>query len=267
MGVASNASAADLGDLARAELADLIDAQMAPLGLAAIEALAPEPGTTVLDIGCGAGQTVQQLAERVGASGRVIGVDTAPHVLAVARRRTAGLSQVTLLQEDAGLLALPDGSVDTVFSRFGTMFFADPVRAFGSLRRTLSVGGRISFVCWRPCSEIELDTVPLRAAGLEPPSAGAAYSMERRDVIKRVLRQAGFRRITVTAHDADVSCGNAATTLRVVTRVGALGMVLRQQPTLRFAAEAKVLAALLARERNGVVALGAATWIVTAAAA
>ena len=75
----------DLGDQARAELADLIDLQMSPLGLAAIDALAPAEGQTVLDIGCGAGQTILQLMDRVGPAGRVIGVDLAPRVLAVAR--------------------------------------------------------------------------------------------------------------------------------------------------------------------------------------
>ncbi len=108
----------DLGDLARAELFALIDRQMSSLGLVAIDALSPIPGQTVLDVGCGAGQTVVQLAKRVSAVGRVIGVDIAPRVLAVARARTAHLAQVTMMKADATLLALPTESLDVSILRF-----------------------------------------------------------------------------------------------------------------------------------------------------
>jgi len=77
----------NLGDEARAELAELIDLQMSPLGLTAMAGLAPSRGQAVLDVGCGAGQTILQLAERVGETGRVVGVDVAPRVLDVARAR------------------------------------------------------------------------------------------------------------------------------------------------------------------------------------
>ena len=97
-------SSLELADSARGEVADLLDLQLSPLGLAAMDALAPQPGQTIVDIGCGAGQTVQQLASRVGPDGHVIGVDIAPRVLEVARSRTAGLSQVELIQADAAPL-------------------------------------------------------------------------------------------------------------------------------------------------------------------
>ncbi len=91
----------DIGDGTRAALANLIDLQMSPQGLAAMDALGPTRCQTILDVGCGAGQTVLQLAERVGHAGSVIGVDVAPRVLAIARMRTAHLPWVSLLQSDA----------------------------------------------------------------------------------------------------------------------------------------------------------------------
>lgn len=255
----------DLGDQARAELATLIDLQMSPLGLAAMGALAPANGHTVLDIGCGAGETTMRLADRVGESGSVIGVDIATRVLAVARARTAHLSQVTLLHEDAATLRLPDQSVDSIFSRFGMMFFADPTTAFANMFRMLKRGGRIGFVCWRSMRENEIDYFPLQAAGMSLTFDSMPFSFEDADTIDRVLRSAGFDHIEIEAHDAHISSGNADAMLKVVTRVGALGKVLRETPSLLPKVEPQVRAALATRELDGKVSLGAATWIVTAA--
>src|SRR5882672_9232582 len=96
----------DRADKARADIADLLDLQLSPLGLRAIEALSPQIGDAVLDVGCGAGQSVLQLADRVGPGGKVTGVDIAPLVLEVARRRAAGLSHVDFIEGDALRLAL-----------------------------------------------------------------------------------------------------------------------------------------------------------------
>lgn len=71
-----------------ADVRELLDLQLSPLGLRAIEALSPKPGEVIADIGCGAGQTVLQLAQRVGPDGQVIGVDIAPLLLNLARQRT-----------------------------------------------------------------------------------------------------------------------------------------------------------------------------------
>ena len=157
----------DLAGKARAEVADLLDAQLSPLGLRAIEALSPQIGEAVLDVGCGAGQSVLQLADRVGPRGRVTGVDIAPTLLALARRRAVGRSQVDFIECDALRLALPERSIDCVFSRFGVMAFRDPVAAFSNFRRMMRPRGRLAFVCWRSLDENELDLLPLQAAGLE----------------------------------------------------------------------------------------------------
>lgn len=254
----------DAADLARAELADLIDRQMSPLGIAAMDALGLAPGQSVLDVGCGAGETILQLLDRVGVAGSILGVDIAPRVLAVARNRTAHLPQVRVLQADAACLSLPRQSVDSIFSRFGTMFFTDPIHAFANMRRSLKPCGRMGFICWRSLRENELDYLPLEAAGLTERVDGAPFSFEAADTIDRVLRLSGFGHIMIEAHDAWVSSGDANATLKVVTRVGALGKILRDDPALLPKVEPQVRAALSARELDGDVSLGAATWIVTA---
>jgi len=264
--MAAPMSSLELADNARAEVADLLDLQLSPLGLAAMDALAPQPGQTIVDIGCGAGQTVQQLASRVGPSGRIIGVDTASRVLDVARSRTAALDQVQLIQADAATLALPDEMADGVYSRFGVMALDDPVAAFANFRRITRRGGRLAFVCWRSLEENELDLIPLQAAGLDSAVDQTPFRFERRDYLLDVLRTAGFAKIEINAFDARVSSGNLDAMMAVLTKVGALGKLLRESPTLISSVEPKVRAVLMSGATNRDISLKAATWIVSAAA-
>jgi ubiquinone/menaquinone biosynthesis C-methylase UbiE len=115
----SRDEARDLAARAWAEIADLTDLQLSPLGLRAIEALAPRTGEAVLDVGCGAGQSVLQLADRVGTGGSVTGVDIAPPLLEIARRRAAGRGQVDFIECDAQKLALADAASIASFRASG----------------------------------------------------------------------------------------------------------------------------------------------------
>jgi len=254
----------DLADKSRVEVADLLDRQLSPLGLRAIAALSPRPGDSILDVGCGAGQSVLQLAELVGSGGRVTGVDIAPVMLDVARSRAAGLAQVDFIEGDAQTLALPEHSFDCVFSRFGVMAFADPVAAFSHFRRLLKPSGRLAFVCWRALDENELDFLPLRAAGLEARLDPTPFSFAESGAIRSTLEAAGFREVAIAAHDAMVSSGNPDAMIAVLLSVGALGKIIRENPQMRAEAEPRVRAALAGRGDPAAVALNAATWIVTA---
>ena len=254
----------DLADRARAEIADLADLQLSPLGLRAIEALSPQIGEAVLDVGCGAGQSVLQLADRVGPGGRVTGVDIGRLVLEVARRRAAGRGQVDFIECDALKLALPDCSIDRVFSRFGVMFFQDPVAAFSNFLRMMRPSGRMAFVCWRSLDENELDLFPLRAAGLEGWLDPTPFSFADSGFIRTTLQTAGFRQVTIEAHDDMVSSGDLDAMIAVLLRVGALGRIIRENPGMRAAAETRVRTALAQQGNQAAVALKAATWVVTA---
>ncbi|HEY0105334.1 MAG TPA: methyltransferase domain-containing protein [Rhizomicrobium sp.] len=254
----------DLAGKAWADVADLLDLQLSPLGLRAIAALSPRPGDAVLDVGCGAGQSVLQLADRVGPQGRVTGVDIAPAPLAVARRRAKGRSQVDFIEGDAQKLALRERSIDCVFSRFGVMALPDRVAAFSNFRRMMKPSARLAFVCWRSLDENELDLLPLRAAGLEARLDPTPFSFADPAVIRTTLRSAGLRQITIRAHDERVSSGNLEAMMAVLLTVGPLGKILRENPGLRAAAEPPVRAALAQRQIQGAVALNAATWVVCA---
>jgi len=257
----------ELRDRAWAEVADLLDLQLSPLGLPAIEGLSPQRGQVILDIGCGAGQTLQQLADRVGPTGRVVGVDVAPQLLALARSRTVGRREVELLETDAGTLSLPDHSADGVFSRFGIMGIEDPPLAFSNFRRITKPGGRLSLVCWRSLEENELDRLPLRAAGLDAAIDPTPFKFGRRDYLEHVVRTAGYARVRVEAADTMVSSGNVEVMTRVLTKVGPLGKIVRESPELLACVEPKVRSALARRaDGKGEVALKAATWVASAVA-
>jgi len=246
------------------EVREPLDRQLSSLGLRAVEALSPRVGETVVDVGCGTGQTVLQLASRVGPRGRIIGVDIAPMVLDVAREQARGLGQVSFIDGDAATLDLPEGSADAFFSRFGVMAFPDPVAAFTNFRRILKPEGRVAFVCWRSLEENELDLLPLRAAGLEHLLDPTPFSFEDPDYIRGTLEAAGFKDVVVQPHDQTVTSGDLDAMASVLLKVGPLGRILRENPKLRPEAEPQVRAALADKGDAAHVFLKAATWIVSA---
>jgi ubiquinone/menaquinone biosynthesis C-methylase UbiE len=138
-----------------AQYQELLDRQIESLGLAAIDALKPTKGEHVIDIGCGCGQSTLALADRVGSTGAVVGVDVSAPMLEVARRRSGanpGLA-VTFQQVDAQTHDLGQAEFEAAFSRFGVMFFSDPAAAFANIRKSLKPGGRLAFICWRSLAE------------------------------------------------------------------------------------------------------------------
>ncbi|MBV9586244.1 MAG: methyltransferase domain-containing protein [Alphaproteobacteria bacterium] len=264
--VPSPRPAAVLAAEAWAEVREPLDRQLSPLGLRAIEALCPRAGEMIVDIGCGAGQTVLQLADRVGPEGHVIGVDIAPLLLDIARERARGLTQVSFIEGDAAVLDLPAASVDAFFSRFGVMALSDHAAAFANFHRMLKPDGRLAFVCWRSLDENELDHLPLRAAGHEHRLDPTPFSFEDPAYVRAILEKAGFREVGISAHDEAVTSGDLDAMTTVLLKVGPLGRIIRENPELRAAAEPPVRAALAAKGGAGRVTLRAAIWVVSARA-
>jgi SAM-dependent methyltransferase len=256
-----------------AEVRELLELQLAPLGRRAMTALAPHPGECVLDIGCGGGETALDLAGAVAPDGTVVGIDLSAAVLAFARQAAKGCKRVRFVQADAQAFPFEPAAFDAAFSRFGVMFFADPTAAFVNIRRCLRPNGRLAFVCWRALEENPLDIVPLRAASphLPPqpahdPEAPGPFAFANRDRVRSILQSAGFAEIEITAHDEQVGSGDLDAMLAVCSRVGALGKILRENPELRPAALPAVRSALAAHDGPDGVRLNAATWVVTARA-
>ena len=254
-----------------AEVREPLELQLAPLGRRALKALAPRPGESILDIGCGGGETALDLAGAVAPDGTVVGIDLSAAVLGFAWRAAKSCERVRFVQADAEVYPFEPASFDAAFSRFGVMFFCDPSAAFINIRRSLRPNGRIAFVCWRALEESQLDILPLTAAsaylpplsahGLQAPGPFAFADPSR---VRGILETAGFGEIEIMAHDQQVGSGDLDTMLAVCSRVGALGKILRENPELRAAALPAVRSALAAYDGPDGVRLNAATWVVTA---
>ncbi|MBT9384535.1 class I SAM-dependent methyltransferase [Pseudooceanicola sp. CBS1P-1] len=178
----------------------VLDRMHQPMADLLLEAARPAPGEQVLDIGCGAGQTVLMAAAMVGPSGRVLGLDISAPLLDLARHRIAGaaLPGAEVLLADAQTWPGDGTTVDLVISRMGVMFFEDPVAAFANIRRRMRPGGRLVFICWAEGNPWFDLPAAACAAHFGPPEApedpGAPGPLAFRDPerVCRLLTEAGF---------------------------------------------------------------------------
>ncbi|WP_127079260.1 class I SAM-dependent methyltransferase [Rhodomicrobium lacus] len=261
-----------------------IDRMLAPLGRAALDAAAPKPGEFVLDVGCGAGSTTLQLAKEVGATGSVLGVDISEPMLTFARKRAAASPAALPVRfelADAATHALPRAHFDLMFSRFGVMFFAEPVVAFANLHGAMKPGGRLSFVCWRPAAENELVSIPARAVkGLIPPAppaepdAPGPFSFGNPARVTSILSGAGFSHVVLEPFGCRMLYGVGET--RDAAIEDAVEQAFETGPFSRVLGELRgevleqarraVRAAFADRAKNGGVFIEGNAWIVTARA-
>jgi SAM-dependent methyltransferase len=255
-----------------------LDAQIEPLGLAAMERAGVEPGERVVDVGCGCGQSLLQLAERVGREGAVTGVDVSGPMLERARRRVreAGHAHVQIHHADAQTFAFAPGSSDLVFSRFGVMFFADPPAAFANLRRALASKGRVGFVCWQGLDRNPWMRIPLMAAAAHvqfppppPPGAPGPFAFADPERVRGILERAGFRDVALEPHAQELTVGGGGADLdravEFVLQMGPTGAALRQSPDADLArVRAAVREALAPYQTPRGVVMDSAAWLVTA---
>jgi SAM-dependent methyltransferase len=256
-------------------LQERLDAEIKPLGDAALTVLAPAADERILDIGCGCGQTSVQLAERVGPTGDVVGLDISAPMLAVARARTPppGAGRLSFVEGDAQTIDLAAGRFDAAFSRFGWMFFADPLAAFANIRRALRPGGRLAAVTWRAVTENPLFTAPAQAAaGLidlpapADPAAPGPFRYADSASAKRALTDAGFSDVVAEPVDSWVGTIDLEDALILALRFGPLGAALRQTPSLTEKVRPFAREALERYQTSEGIRIPAAVWIVTARA-
>jgi ubiquinone/menaquinone biosynthesis C-methylase UbiE len=191
---------------------DRIQRGIAGFSEAALKAANAQAGERVLDVGCGTGGTTAELARAVGAKGHVLGVDISESLVGAARAQ--GLGNATFEVGDATTWPFEAQSFDLVFSRFGVMFFGDPVAAFTNIRRAMKPGGRLVFICWRTPPENPWAAVPMRAAMpfLPPierpgPEEPGQYSFGDRARVERILGQAGFTGLSIEPVDLMLNQG------------------------------------------------------------
>ncbi|MEE8475913.1 MAG: methyltransferase domain-containing protein [Myxococcota bacterium] len=254
---------------------ELLDDQIGPLGLLAIDRAAPAPGECVLDLGCGCGQTTVQLGERVGPGGQVTGIDVSTVMLEQAKKRVVQHDNVHFENADAQIARFPARTFDLAFSRFGVMFFADPEVAFANVRSGLKASGRLTFVCWQPLIRNPWLSAPLAAAATQislpdPPSPGAPgpFAFADTDRVRSILARAGFEKIAFESIEQTLVVGGKGgieQALQFLLNLGPLGAALREAgDASRPAVIAAVSEALTPFATPEGIRMGAAAWIVTA---
>src|SRR3954454_17459677 len=194
-----------------------------------LDAAAARLGEHVIDIGCGTGDTLLAFAKVVGPSGAVLGVDVSAPMLDFAKHRAAEatLSNAAFALADATSYAFEPRWADLVYSRFGVMFFDDPIRAFTNIRSGMKADGRLVFVCFRTMPESSWFRVPIEAARphLPPqlpadPTAPGMFSFAREERVREILSEAGFREIALKATDIPVHGKNVVQSIAFHTQAG-----------------------------------------------
>jgi SAM-dependent methyltransferase len=255
----------------------LLDVQIGSLGVRAMEHAGVAPGEAVLDVGCGCGQSTLQLADKVGPGGSVTGIDVSRVMLERARSRAAGRDNVRFEAADAQTAALPKAGFDLVFSRFGVMFFADPVAAFANLRSSLKPGGRVAFVCWQELGRNAWMRIPLAAAAAHvslpaPPAPGAPgpFAFADADRVRRILTGAGFANTACEGVEQALLVGGGGEVERTVEfmlQIGPLGALMRETgEATRSAVAGAVHDAVAGYATPEGVRMDSAAWFVTGVA-
>ncbi len=249
------------------------DIMLAPVADAAIARAAPAPGEHVLDIGCGCGATTLAQAARVGA-GHVTGIDISAPMLAVAAGRSAGIANITWLHADAATHDFAGARFDLLFSRFGVMFFGDPVAAFANLRRSARPGARIVFACWRPLDQNPWMLTALRAAqDIVPPlprpgpEDPGPYSFADPARVTRILTSSGWQAPQMTPLDLtmDVAAGGGLEqAVAHALQIGPTARLLADQPAETVERVRGAIRSALAphADPHGHVMLAGQAWLV-----
>ena len=257
-----------------AQLSDVIDTQIAPLGGEALDRIGVGAGQRVLDVGCGCGQTTLELARRVGAEGAVLGADISRPMLESARDRAleAGLRNARFEHSDAQVHPFEAEAFDLVFSRFGVMFFSDPVAAFANLLRALRPCARLGFVCWQALAQNAWMLRPMAALApllsLQPPSdphAPGPFAFADADRVTRILQDAGFGSVAVEGMERELLVGGGASlddTVGFLLQMGPAGAALREaDDDLRAKAADAVREAITPFQGDEGVRMPAAAWL------
>ncbi len=254
-----------------------IDEQIGSLGGIAMDRAEIRLGERVLDVGCGCGDTTLELARRVGPSGFVVGLDVSAPMLGEAERRARerGAANASFWNFDAQTHAFSGAEFDVAYSRFGVMFFADPLRAFANLREALHPGGRLAFVCWQALDRNPWMAVPMAAAAREipfppppDPQAPGPFAFSDPQRVRRILTDAGIANVAVEGHEETLLIGGGdgvGAAAEFLVQMGPTGAALRQAgPSAESRVRAAVREALTPFSGPGGVEMASATWIVLA---
>jgi SAM-dependent methyltransferase len=215
------------------EMQDVVDQMYKPIEDLLVEVVSDPSRHRVLDVGCGTGSTTLAVARRFGKGGYGIGIDISQPMIAAARRRAERehLGARFICANAQGYPFEPE-SVDAIISRFGVMFFDEPVKAFANLRRAATNDAELRVIVWRSAAENPFMTTAERAAApllsnlpaRRPDAPGQfAFASDRR--VHAILEESGWTKIDIRPIDVDCTFPEREL-VRYVTRLGPVGLAL-----------------------------------------
>lgn len=258
---------------------DVVAGAIAPFSDEAYRLVDPQPGERVLDIGCGLGETTLQLGELVGPGGEVTGMDSGERFVEMAREEAeeAGAANVSYFVGDVQTADL-GGPYDVAFSRFGTLFCANPVALLRNVRRSLKPGGRLAMIAWRRKldnewlhrGELVADRYLEKPEETDEPTCGPGpFSMANADTVTEQLKYGGYEQIAARRVDIDYRMGDDLDdAMRLVMGIGPAGELIRlagdEAEKIRPKLEAELREAYEDLVRDDGVHAPASVWIYTA---
>lgn len=252
------------------EAQDVLDGMFQPFEERLLQAVAAASGGRVLDVGCGTGSTTLAIARRLGPQGRAVGIDLSVPMLSLAQARAErdGVA-ADFIRADAQTHAFEPASFDRIVSRFGVMFFGDPVRAFANLHHAARNGAELCCIAWRSAAENPFMTTAERAAGpllpqlpARQPGAPGQFAFADSRRVQAILEESGWAGIDI--QPIDVTCVLPERDLiRYVSWLGPVGTMLQQaDEPARSAVIATVRAAFEPYVVGAEVRFTAACWLV-----
>jgi SAM-dependent methyltransferase len=244
----------------------------APIDDRLAEAVHGSAAKAVLDVGCGTGSTTMAIARQLGEEGHCVGIDISAPMIAAARARAGGEnSRTDFIVADAESHAFEPARFDMIVSRFGMMFFGNPVAACANLRRAGTAGAGLRFAAWRGAEENPFMTVAERSAApliqnmpVRRADEPGQFAFGDRRRVTAILEASGWTAIEVRPLDLEVSMPEAELE-GYFTRFGPLGRMLNTlDHDQRDRAIARVRAAFQEFVQGNEVRFTAACWDVSA---
>ncbi len=253
------------------DFSERLDSMLSPLADLVLKAANIKPHEDVLDIGCGAGALSLMAAKR-GRS--VLGVDISEPLIQLACERSEVIESATFTREDASQMTL-DEKRDIAISRFGVMFFNDPVSAFTNIRTQLIPNGRLVFACWQSPVKNAWAKAPVEAAmpffnnmpAPPDPQAPGPFAFADSHYLRDVLTAAGWSSVELMDWTGDIRLpgDDAEEAAAFMMEMGPLSKIIKEQD-LDFAQLQSALIAKLLENANpdGTIDMQGSVWIVSA---
>ncbi len=217
---------------------DALDAAAAGILDRLLEKIDINRGEHVLDVGCGTGACTRAIAVAVGDEGQVTGLDISQPLLDRARFKSieAGIANADFVLSDAQTHPFEANTYDAIFSRFGVMFFADPVAAFRNLASGLKPNGRMIFAAWAAVSEnpwflIARDAAVARLGKPSPadPNAPGPVAFQDAERVIKLMTSAGLKDVRCETEIVQMTpLGTAEDAANLVSKIGPAMRIIKE---------------------------------------